>query len=133
MILRRLLRPGVCILAALTLSGCAAMQPDLNDKDRQKLQGNLQARFGAYQDCMVSEADPYVQVQSAPPSDIAEAAQAACDSAFKTYEKAVERYFTAVVSGSGQAEARQRAASHAAEAALQTRRQIIRRVLDQRL
>lgn len=133
MILRKAMQQGVCLLAALTLGGCAAMQPDLTDQDRKKLQGNLQAQFGAYQDCMVAESDPYVQVASAPPSDIAEAAQAACDGAFKAYEKAVSRYFTSVVSGSGQDAARARAQDHAAEAALQTRRQIIKRVLDQRL
>ncbi|WP_165855592.1 hypothetical protein [Marinobacter sp. JSM 1782161] len=131
----RVSSPRLIGLAAvgLAMSGCAMMQPDLTDKQRQTLQGELQNRFGAYQDCMVASADPYVGVESAPPSDIADAAQAACDGAFQAYEKAVTRYFTAVVSGSGQDEARQRAHEHAAEAGLKTRRQIMQRVLDQRI
>ncbi|ROU02167.1 hypothetical protein EB809_01300 [Marinobacter sp. R17] len=125
-------RTAALISSVLLLGGCAAMQPDLTDKQRAKLQGSLQSQFGAYQDCMVAQADPYVTVTSAPPSDIAEAAQGACDGAYQAYEKAVVRYFTSVVSGSGQDAARQRAHEHAAEAGLQTRRQIIKRVLDQR-
>ncbi|BES70480.1 hypothetical protein RE428_14980 [Marinobacter nanhaiticus D15-8W] len=124
----------VTLVAAVgLLAGCAAMQPDLSKQQQEDLQGNLQAAFGAYQDCMVAESDPYVQVLSAPPADIAEAAQGACESVYKGYETAVTHYFTAVVSSSGRDDARNRARLHASNAALQTRRQIIGRILGQRL
>lgn len=127
---------GRTVTVAVTLSflaGCAAMQPDLSQQQRDDLQGNLQGAFGAYQDCMVAESDPYVQVLSAPPADIAEAAQGACESVYKSYETAVTNYFTAVVSSSGRDDARNRARLHASDAALQTRRQIIGRILGQRV
>ncbi|WP_148863629.1 hypothetical protein [Marinobacter fonticola] len=125
---------GVALaMAVVVVGGCASMQPGVPQPQRENLQGKLQTSFGAYQDCMVAESDPYVDVLSAPPADIAEAAQGACESTFKTYETAVTHYFTAVVSGSGRDAARHRARLHAADAALQTRRQIIGRILGQRV
>lgn len=130
----RTVRSAFALTATVSLlAGCAAMKPDLSSQQRADLQGKLQSAYGAYQDCMVAESDAYVQVLSAPPSDIAEAAQGACESVFKGYETAVDNYFKAVVSRSGRSDARDRARLHAADAALQTRRQIIGRVLGQRL
>ena len=67
---------GITAMAAM-LGACAALSPSVNDEQKQALKNELQGRFGTYQNCMVAAADPYVHIESAPPSDIAEAAQQA--------------------------------------------------------
>lgn len=127
---------GATIAVALcgSLVGCAALSPapNLTPDEKKALSSNLNQKYKAYQDCMVSESDRFSHITSAPPSDIAKGAQAGCEAAFRGYHQAVTKQFTAFVSSSSQAEAQSRADQHASDAKDRTWGHVIQRVLIQR-
>ncbi|HDZ39143.1 MAG TPA: hypothetical protein ENH62_12790 [Marinobacter sp.] len=127
---------GATIVVALcgSLASCAALSPapNLTSDEKKALSTSLNEKYQAYQDCMASESDRFSHITSASPSDIAKGAQAGCEAAFKSYQKAVTKQFTAFVSSAGQAEAQSRADQHASDAKDHIWGHVIQRVLIQR-
>jgi hypothetical protein len=127
---------GATIVVALcgSLASCAALSPapNLTSDEKKALSTSLNEKYQAYQDCMASESDRFSHITSAPPSDIAQGAQAGCEAAFRSYHQAVTKQFTAFVSSAGQAEARSRADQHASDAKDRIWGHVIQRVLIQR-
>lgn len=124
---------AVTVALCAMLASCAALTtPYLTSDQQHTLTTNLKEKYATYQKCMVAESDRFSHIDSAPPSDIAQGAQAGCDGAYQGYQRAVAEQFAAVVSSTGKEAAQKRAEQHAAAAAARTRRQIIRRVLIQR-
>lgn len=127
-------RATIVVAICGSLASCASLapSPNLTSGEKKALSASLNEKYVAYQDCMAAEADRFSHITSASPSDIAWGAQAGCEDAFRQYHRAVTDQFTAVVSGAGQSEARERAEQHAGEAKDRVWGRVIQRVLIQR-
>ena len=117
---------------ALSMSACAVTAPALSTAERQAADETVRETIALYQGCMAGMVDDYVTVDTATASEIAAAADAGCAELYRDYERALVRYFTGVVSPSGQQAARDRALAHAAEARRNAQGMAIMRVLEHR-